>query len=278
MLEVCEDYAQRYNISFSTDPNPAKSKSKCIFMVGERRNMTKPVNLMLGGTPLPWVSTATHLGHELHESGKMDHDAKVKRAEFIDKSVEIRETFGFASPVEVLQALKIYCSSFYGSMLWNLAEDGAKQVFNSWNTAVKLAWSCPRETRTYLVQQVLSCGLDTARCDILTRYSKFFKNLRCSPSKEVAVLANLVSRDIQTTTGSNIRMVEEASGMSAWDCGQDKLRGAIREKELVDVEVQDQWRIPYLNKLLGQRQELDYLGQEMGKTRVEDLINSLCIH
>jgi hypothetical protein len=73
-------------------------------------------------------------------------------------------------------------------------------------------------------------------------------------------------------------MVEEASGMSAWDCGQDKLRGAIREKELVDVEVQDQWRIPYLNKLLGQRQELDYLGQEMGKTRVVDLINSLCIH
>ena len=115
-------------------------------------------------------------------------------------------------------------------MLWNHAEDGAKQVFNSWNTAVKLAWSCPRETRTYLVQQVLSCGLDTARCDILTRYAKFFKNLRCSPSKEVAVLANLVSRDIQTTTGSNIRMVEEASGMSAWDCCQDKPWGIIREK------------------------------------------------
>ena len=60
MLEVCEDYGQRYNISFSTDPNPAKSKSKCIFMVGERRNMTKPVNLMLGGTPLPWVSSHSH--------------------------------------------------------------------------------------------------------------------------------------------------------------------------------------------------------------------------
>ena len=121
MLDICENYALRFNISFSTDPNPVKSKSKCIFMVGERKNLTKPVNLMLGGTPLPWVSTATHLGHELHESGTMNHDAKVKRAEFIDKSVEIREIFSFASPVEVLQALKIYCSSFYGSMLWNLA-------------------------------------------------------------------------------------------------------------------------------------------------------------
>ena len=102
-------------------------------------------------------------------------------------------------------------------MLWNLAGDGASQVFNSWNTAVKLAWSCPRETMTYLTQEVLYCGLDSARCDILSRYVKFFTNLRSSPSKEVAVIANLVSRDIQTTTGSNIRTMEEASGLSPWD-------------------------------------------------------------
>ena len=117
MLDVCEDFELRYNISFSTDPNPAKSKSKCIFMIGEKRNLPKPTNLMLRGTALPWVSTARHLGHKLHEYGRMDHNAKVKHAEYIDKSVEIRETFGFASPVEVLQALKTYCSSFYGSML-----------------------------------------------------------------------------------------------------------------------------------------------------------------
>ena len=125
-------------------------------MIGEKRNLSKPANLMLKGTALPWVSTATHLGHELHESGRMDHDAEVKRAEFIDKSVEIRENFGFASPVEVLQALKTYCSSFYGSMLWNLPGDGASQVFNSWNTAVKLAWSCqekqgPTSPRRYYI-------------------------------------------------------------------------------------------------------------------------------
>ena len=35
MLDVFDEYAQRYNISFGTDPNPAKSKSKCIFMVGD---------------------------------------------------------------------------------------------------------------------------------------------------------------------------------------------------------------------------------------------------
>ena len=42
-------------------------------------------------------------------------------------SVEVRETFKFASPVKVLHALKVYCSSFYGCMLWDLAGEGAKK-------------------------------------------------------------------------------------------------------------------------------------------------------
>ena len=91
-------------------------------------------------------------------------------------------------------------------------------------------------------------------------------------------MARLVSRDIQTTTGTNIRVVEEASGLSIWDCCQVKLRDALRRKEQVEVQPDEEWRIPYLNKLLAQRQELDYLGQEEEKTTVDDLINSLCIH
>ena len=155
----------------------------------------------------------------------MEHDVRIKWAEFIDNSVEVREAFKFASPVEILQALKVYCSSFYGSMLWNLAGTGASRVFNAWNMAIKLSWSCPRETRTYLVQQVLCSGLDSARTDILVRYSKFHRSL----SKEVAMMANLVSRDIRTTTGSNLKLLEEASGLCAWKTGQAKLRQAMRD-------------------------------------------------
>ena len=74
ILNTCESFALRNNLQFSTDPNPAKSKSKCIFMIGEQINLSIPVPLMLGGRELPWVSTAVHLGHKLHESGKMNHD------------------------------------------------------------------------------------------------------------------------------------------------------------------------------------------------------------
>ena len=48
-----------------------------------------------------------------------------------------------------------------------------------------------------------------ARIYIMSRYAKFFKGLRTSYSREVATLANLMGMDVQTTTGKNIRLVEE---------------------------------------------------------------------
>ena len=84
MLDKCEEYATEHNIMFSTDPDPSKSKTKCIFVCGPSKKLTKPAPLTLCGRELPWVATATHLGHELHESGSMEYDAVVKRAIFIN--------------------------------------------------------------------------------------------------------------------------------------------------------------------------------------------------
>ena len=126
-----------------------------------------------------------------------------------------------------------------------------------------------------MVQQVLACGQTSARTDLLTRYAKFLKSLRVSTSVEVATMANLVSRDIQSTTGLNLNLVESASGLSAWDTSQEKLREAIIMKEEVIVEEGEQWRIVYLSKLLQQRQELWYAGEDVEE--ITCLINSLCI-
>ena len=73
MLEISEKYAKKLNLVFSTDPNPSKSKSKSIQRTGpELCHLPKPVALKLYGEDLPWVSHATHLGHELHENANMD--------------------------------------------------------------------------------------------------------------------------------------------------------------------------------------------------------------
>ena len=149
----------------------------------------------------------------------MEHDAKAKRASFFTKFTEVREFF--ASPIEVLNALKVYCSSSYGCMLWDLAGDGAVQVFNSWSISVRLTWSVPRATRLYLVQQVLSAGMTSAKVDIMARYMNYLRKSRCY---DVAVLANLTGRDIRSTTGSKLRLLQETSGLNPWECSSSKMK------------------------------------------------------
>ena len=129
MLDTYQRFAEKFNLRFSTDPNPEKSKTKCIFVCGRSKNLQKPAPLLLDGKVLPWVESAAHLGNVIHESGTMDKDAKIKRASFIRESSELRETFGFASPTEILRSVKLYAGSHYGSMLWQFESESACQYF-----------------------------------------------------------------------------------------------------------------------------------------------------
>ena len=119
MLQVCERYDEDHNLQFSTDPEPSKSKTKCFYMCGQP-DTEYPMALKLCGQELPWVKHATHLGHELHQTCSMEFDANMKRGEFIENSVQIRETFYFANPEEKLSAIQVYASHWYGAMLWDL--------------------------------------------------------------------------------------------------------------------------------------------------------------
>ena len=87
------------------------------------------------------MKQADQRGNMLTEVGTMEHDTEIKRAKFINTAVEIGEMFKDAAPAEVIKSMKVHSSSFYGSNLWDLGGERAEQVFNVWNTSVKLAWS-----------------------------------------------------------------------------------------------------------------------------------------
>ena len=274
MLDTCQRFAMRYNLQFSTDLNPEKSKTKCIFVCGRARTKAKPVNLELAGKLLPWVESAVHLGHVLHQDGTMEKDIKAKRAAYINETVEIRESFGFATPAEVLRAVKLYAGSHYGSMLWDLGSDMATQYYNVWTTCVKLAWQVPRATRSYLVDQLLCCDLTSARMDTLARYARFARGLLVSPSMEVAVMAGVAMRDIRTVTGSNLSL----------ETGIDPINGSLSKLKYelglntVSAPDLDKWRVDYLGKLLAERGEAFYRADESLVLRLSNLIDSLCVN
>ena len=64
-----------------------------------------PDPLQLDGKDLPWVETADHLGHTLHQVTNMSKDCQRARAKFIAKSLEVRNQISFADPQIILRAL-----------------------------------------------------------------------------------------------------------------------------------------------------------------------------
>ena len=270
MLKVCEVYADQHNLQFSTNPVPAQSKSKCIFMCGYM-DPDYPLPLQLCGQTLPWVQHGTHLGHELHQMCNMDMDISMKRAEFIETSVQIRETFGFARPEEILRAVQVYGGHWYGSMLWDLFGDKVGQLCRSWSTCVKLAWDLPRSTHTYLVEDVLAKDYLTVKQQLVGRFTNFFRSLLKSKSIEICVVANMVGRCAQSTTGGNLIRIHRETGQDPWKQPAWKVRDGITRAE---VPPQEGYRVQYLRKLITARSELRT--QALETTEVDGLIESLC--
>ena len=106
-LQLCEEH----NISFLTNPDPSKSKSKCIyFTCGHYR---KPVKVVFNHQKLPWVSQVDYLGHIIHESGSQDVDCRKARGSYIGSSTELLGIFRFYSPLQKSSAKHTYCCSLW---------------------------------------------------------------------------------------------------------------------------------------------------------------------
>ena len=54
--------------------------------------------IVLNNDPLPWKDKAKHIGNYLNQSGTMETDVKVKRANFIDTCMNLNNEFYYMTP------------------------------------------------------------------------------------------------------------------------------------------------------------------------------------
>ena len=141
-----------------------------------------------------------------------------------------------------------------------------------------MSWGCPQNTRSYFVQQILCCGFTSAKTDILTRFIKFFESLRTSASVEVQMMSRMISRDVRSTLGKNLRMISDLSGLNPWLTSLPKMQEALIANETVPVPTGDEWRIPYLCKLLSQRSDAYNEARDEDAELLSSYIKSLVIN
>ena len=85
-VKICEVYGSENNLVFSTDPNPNRSKTKCILFSGNSSRVRNPDPVMLDGKDLPWVEKCEHLGHVFSQSLSMKSDPRVARSSFMKRA------------------------------------------------------------------------------------------------------------------------------------------------------------------------------------------------
>ena len=244
-------------------------------MTGKEFVQNYPAPLMLNGRPLPWVTTAAHLGHELTQACSPEHAAWVARAKFIDKATSVKDMFEFAEPAEILAAVQVNCCDYYGSNLWNLFDARAGQVYRAYTTNVKLAWELPRSTHTWLVTHLLGCGLPTAKETILAGFTGFLARLRRSASQEVRVMAEMEMRDATSVTGRNIYMFKRELRTDPRSLTPRQTRDLVRSAEK-PVHPEEEWKLDLLRDMLEERSQLKAEGREEELEQLQFYCDTLC--
>ena len=90
--------------------------------------------------------------------------------------------------------------------------------------------------------------------------------------------AKKISRSKINNRQQPIRLLEESTGLDPWVCSAARVKEELIKTELVEVTLQDRWRLKYLASLLKERQMAHYLGLEEKEKELSDLIDSLCVN
>ena len=124
MVNICQDFVASKNLSFGTNADISKLKTKCI--VFTKKCMQEPKCIKLDGNNLPWVDNIKHLGHVLQRDNSMRLDMTQKRGQFIGKTNSLLQELGHVSHHVVLKLFNSSVLTLYGSNLYDLFSKDCK--------------------------------------------------------------------------------------------------------------------------------------------------------
>ena len=118
---------------------------------------------------------------------------------------------------------------------------------------------------------MLAGPLPCIRKKLLCQFVGFCHKLRSSASWEVRVLASIADKDVGSTMSKNLRNIQLEFNMCPWSNTGHAFKKLYKD---YPVPEEDNWRLPYLRKLLEQRR--DMMICEEDTSTITSLVDSLC--
>ena len=269
MLLICEEYAERHDLKFSTDPNPVKCKTKCLAFIKKKRQLP---NLKLCGNSIPWVGSGKHLGNVIEDKiDGLKKDMRVKRAKYITKNNELCQEFHHCHPQTKFHLNYVYNSSFSGSPLWDLFSRESEMIENTWNTSFRIMFDLSFKTHRYFVQPVSEKV--HIKNILLKRFLGFLNQIQNSSKKLPGALLRVVSHDTRSTTGSNLRNILLLTDKNRIE---DITTQDLDNFCYAPTRPEDLWKIEMVKELIDVRAE-KYEVSEFAWEELDEILEHLCI-
>ena len=210
----------------------------------------KPEKVILNKDPLPWVDDAQHLGNLLNTKVNIDihcpdtsQDLLIKRGIFFDRIY-------FAHPNLVSDLLRMYGTSFYGSLIWNLKSKEFQKLTRSWHAAIKIIWDLPHQTHTMFVEALSQCP--HLQSTLHSRYVGFAQILSKSNKHHVRLLFESCRHDLRTITGTNLKVLQQRyECLKQTDLFEKKIE--ISHYIVNELKDEDIWKLDILEELTAVR-------------------------
>ena len=162
MLDICDEFAVEHDVLFNA------SKSKCIYFYPKCRSYSllhrydvSQLNFTITGYNIEFDPNAyscyKHLGHIISSTQTDDVDIHEKRSVFIGQANNVLCYFVNLSSTVKFRLFSSYCTSFFGSELWQLDNTCIDDICTVWRKAIRRVWSLPYNAHSRLLSLLCNC-------------------------------------------------------------------------------------------------------------------------
>ena len=197
MLNICDTFGAEYNVNF----NSSKSQSLVCF---NNQNMNCDVQFQLSGNNICQCQHITHLGHTVETDRQPRVDINKGISDLIMRTNYVMSKFGCCSADLRNFLFRTYCTSYYGSPLWNLSGSYINRLHCTWRKCMRRIWSIPYNSHCFILKYLYgSCDSDI---QLLSRFLKFIHGALRSDNCIVSLCAKLTEQS-QSVVARNRRLL-----------------------------------------------------------------------
>ena len=224
MIKICEDYANEHDILFNG------KKSKYLVFGPYKYNHTVRVNNEI----VEKCEKAVHLGHVLH-TGENNEALIGDAIGKLNGSFHVfMSRFDSCNTITKNKLFHQYCSSMYGSQLWELAK--SDKIYSKWRKYHRIVLGLVNTTHCDLLPLIAdNLPLD---CMLELKFLSFFRSIMSSENRAVKHVAHSMLRSRTSTMCKNVKHLKYK-----YDISMDDIMNLSKFK------LKEHWYTKWLSKV-----------------------------